>query len=570
MQRIKRTVKRWSASATILNRSSRIVALTEADIDSGSCVYDLKHPPPSDNASPTHDFIGQLPFESFDDPPGRTPSYDQESYFTRPSNRISYCDQGTSLLGRSFYDQAPSPPKCLPYGRRKPSSWSRSSRIDVESFPLFTQLLIPDNASADSDRLSRLPRELNDRIPLEIVWQVIDWLVSDNQSLLDCALVSHACFEYCMGLLYTDIVISRQGTFSLLAQSGYQHAAVRERLSLTRSLQLDGGNIVFAPDGENDGERNSPRRPISVESISPGALLTLCPSLECLAFRNCTAAPAHHTFFRSLRLCTSVTELTLANVTFSNFCDLQRAISCLPRLHRLELEGISYPSHKRLSLGINLGIRARGPSHSSVLSQLGHLCIGSNLPGDILFALVDWLIATPAICEGIHTLEVWQTDSYLSSINRLLQAIGPSLLNMHERSKVAGKEHPHFDLRHNTRLRRLHSYIESLEEAPVQDTLLPFLSTVHSNHLEEIKLSMCFGLLFSTSFEARVAKSIPDPGRLAPLQRSVFATLRSVVLDIRLGWYAQREDLFLEQMRMMLAPWHARGILTVERTVGLF
>ena len=92
--------------------------------------------------------------------------------------------------------------------------------------------------------LRPLPRRLSNRIPLEIIWRIIDWLVNDGDSLLKCALISRSCLQYCMDALYTDIVISRRGMFSKLVRSGFEHAAVHKRLSQTQSLRLEGETSI--------------------------------------------------------------------------------------------------------------------------------------------------------------------------------------------------------------------------------------------------------------------------------------------------------------------------------------
>ncbi|KZT64200.1 hypothetical protein DAEQUDRAFT_732929 [Daedalea quercina L-15889] len=351
--------------------------------------------------------------------------------------------------------------------------------------------------------------------------------------------------------------------FSKLVRSGFEHAAVRKRLTETRSLLLQGENHIASED-----ESDHPRSVMTIGIISPGAVSVLCPSLECIAFRDCTAAPLHHTF-RALRLCQSVTELSLVGVKFIDSYDLQSAV---PRLRKLGMERIWYLRHERETASApstQWRLSSHKPPNCRALPRLEHLRIGPNLPDDVFAELVEWLVGTPA-CKSVSTLEIWQVDGYIPSANKLLEAVGPFLLHLHELSTAAAPTHLHMDLRHNINLRYLHSYIEPFEEAPAQTTLLHFLSSIRSKHLEEIRLLTCYGLLFSTLFEARVAESLPDPKRLAILDRPVFSALKSVVVDVKLGWYAQREDLFVNKMREMLLPWHVRGILKFERTVGLF
>lgn len=117
----------------------------------------------------------------------------------------------------------------------------------------------------------------------------------------------------------------------------------------------------------------------------------------------------------------------------------------MPRLHKVALEHISYPAYRSgipwTPYGFQLSTTSelrRESSQGAVLSQLDHLRIGANLPEDMVVDLVDWLVSASA-CRSIRTLEVWQADWYIIPVNKLLEAIGPSLLRLQEDSKVTDR-----------------------------------------------------------------------------------------------------------------------------------
>ncbi|KZT69149.1 hypothetical protein DAEQUDRAFT_727038 [Daedalea quercina L-15889] len=292
----------------------------------------------------------------------------------------------------------------------------------------WTKRSSPAN-ECDSVNFQPLPRQLSERIPLDVYECIMDYM--DQASLYFAALVCHAWYHQSIRLLYRTIEIQQRAAFNTLSRKS---PSVRERLASSKELRVM--------------HRNGP--PFC--HVVPLTLGRAMPAVERLIFRACLRPLMHPTFARYLPSFAGVKELELCGFKFLSAAELRRVLCGFPRLTHLSLS--------RGEVAQDMGDHDQSKKRQITYAygqdsvRIQTLVLGMHLNMPLLDALIDWLVASSA-CQSTSRLEFWR-DSLESvlSVNRLLEAIGGALLDFHEH-QGRFERHDHVDLLHNYNLRNL-------------------------------------------------------------------------------------------------------------------
>lgn len=265
------------------------------------------------------------------------------------------------------------------------------------------------------DILLPLPSAISDRIPLELIENILDFLC-DIRDLYNCTLVCRAWYHHTRTLLYSRIEIRGRKPYEALAQLSLRCAQTRQCLSLTHTLYF--AQAVDADRRSHSGENYYQTLPL----VFGGSL----PNLQTLIFRNCLSPPYHSSFVISLTRFTEVAHLNLDTFTVSSYIDLLRIILSLPQLRALLLvRGRAASEQCPPFNGLPPIFAARRPAPRLIKLRL------DALHPSLLLPLVSWLVSS-GVCKTLTCLYLGRLKHSESgpAAEAIIQALDPSLASL--------------------------------------------------------------------------------------------------------------------------------------------
>ena len=243
-----------------------------------------------------------------------------------------------------------------------------------------------------------LPLNGTDRLPAEIIAQILDNTKDDTQTLHACTLVCTAWHSYLIGSLYDTIRLESRSQLDRLTRAALIYPAVRGRLALARSVIL------------TQGKRRAP----GFAHIFPLVLGPHLHKVQALTLRDCFVQPLHPSFFVMLRQLKDVKHLELSVPSSLYFADLQRIVCSFPHLEELT---ITRSSSRTSSLPTPLRLL-----NLPCVPKLTTVRIGSILR-EFFHPLVAWLCSS-GVCSTTQRLDISLNFLYGkeagASINALL------------------------------------------------------------------------------------------------------------------------------------------------------
>ena len=171
--------------------------------------------------------------------------------------------------------------------------------------------------------LRPLPLTRTDRLPAELMAQVLDNTKDDTQTLHACCLVCIAWHSYLIDSLYQPIRLHSKSQLYKLSRAAHKYPAVRDRLALARSVIL------------RRGECRAP----GFAHIFPLVLGSHLRKVQDLIIHDCFVQPLHPGFFIMLRQLNDVKHLDLSLSSPLKFADFQRILRAFPHLEKLNIAG---------------------------------------------------------------------------------------------------------------------------------------------------------------------------------------------------------------------------------------
>ncbi|EPS97234.1 hypothetical protein FOMPIDRAFT_1128948 [Fomitopsis schrenkii] len=257
-----------------------------------------------------------------------------------------------------------------------------------------------------------LPKSLSSRIPIEVVEAVIDYI--EWQSLLcTCALVCRSWYYRSTMKLYRRIAITSRIDFDRLSTSARQSQRVRDRLALTRHIDIRSSAQAF-----------------------PLVFGKLLPRLETLELGEaCMTPPIHRSFFLALSQLASITSLTMFGLELFNFIELRNIISRFPLLTKLSIIDVSCKHVPADRITANT-VRPSTPQSNMRLREL----VIRGAWAATLREIIDWLTANSPTCELVSRLTVRGTvGEGTRHFQQLLQVSGRSLIDCQLDFKLGGE-----------------------------------------------------------------------------------------------------------------------------------
>ena len=433
---------------------------------------------------------------------------------------------------------------------------------------------------------------LMDRLPAELMEQILDDAKHDTRTLLACLRVCVAWHFYLIYSLYEPIRLHSSLQLDQLARAAHIYPAVRDRLASTRAIVL------------SQHDRLAPR----FAHVFPLVLSPYISKVEHLSFVSCLFRPLHPSFFVVLPRLKEVRRLSLTQFYLGNFAEFQRIVCAFPLLEELDLaeSRLQLPS-QRLPMTLLIPYRNRFSAPRLTTLRI------NKLEADFLRDLVAWMFS-PACSNSIHTLDIAQhfwNDLDAGPVNALLTAAAPTVVNLRMQNVGFGTHTTlslltHAHVHNNTLPPLCHAGIgcrhcfEQLTHLRVLDITLTYSQTVVSSDdlrqelcnilasvtspaLERIRLELDVGVVLAPSgqdlrFEDALADLDVDPDASkcvemhAVLARPAFMPLArggaTVVLTSRRKLPANVRNMalgFVALLRALFAPWRARGVV---RLVG--
>ena len=230
--------------------------------------------------------------------------------------------------------------------------------------------------------LRPLPLTRTDRLPAELMAQVLDNTKDDTQTLHACCLVCSAWHSYLIDSLYETIRLESRSQLDKLARAALIYPAVRGRLALSRSVILEQGNL----------------RTPGFAHVFPLVLGPHLHKVQDLTLDGCFEPPLHLSFFIMLPQLKNVKHLHLFGTTPENFADLRRIICAFPQLEELDIVGLKRPSWNASQ---------PTPPHILNLRRAPKLtCVrASDSKPESFRDLVAWL-SSSGVCSTIRRLDI--------------------------------------------------------------------------------------------------------------------------------------------------------------------
>ena len=246
----------------------------------------------------------------------------------------------------------------------------------------------------DNMALRPLPLNGTDRIPAELMAQILDNTKRNTQSLHACCLVCVAWHSYLVDSLYKTIRLESRSRVDRLARTALIYPAVRGRLALARSVIL--GNANWRAQG--------------FAHVFPLVLGPRLHKLHDLTLRNCLGQLLHPNFFLKLRQLTDVKHLVLSGSPPQKFADFQRIVRAFPQLEELDIAELTESSWNASQLT---------PPHvlnRPCIPKLTCVRVSDRVP-EFFRDLVAWL-SSSGVCSTIRRLDI-SVDSRLSEAEPL-------------------------------------------------------------------------------------------------------------------------------------------------------
>ena len=229
--------------------------------------------------------------------------------------------------------------------------------------------------------LQLLPLNGIDRLPVELMEQILDNTKDDIQTLHACCFVCVRWHSYVIDSLYRPIRLRRKHQIYQLARASCIYPAVRDRLALASSVILDQSG-----------------------SYEPGFVdvfpLVLGPHLhkvQNLTLRGCFELPVHPSFFVKLPQLKDVKHLHLYVSPPEHFADFQRIVCAFSQLEELDIAGLQWSTSRNAS--------QLTPPRVLNPPQLSCVRVSDDLP-EFFCALVAWL-SSDGICRTIRRLDIF-------------------------------------------------------------------------------------------------------------------------------------------------------------------
>ncbi|KAH9915087.1 uncharacterized protein B0H18DRAFT_1042851 [Fomitopsis serialis] len=407
-----------------------------------------------------------------------------------------------------------------------------------------------------------LPPELADRVPWDVCDHIISSLVGDQDALCRLALVSRAWNERATAVLFSDVTIRSSIMLDSLARLAVQDPRVRAHLAKTRMLRLR--------------QRTAQEKATAFVHAVPLVLGTLLPGLRCVKMEHCPKTAVHPTFFISLPVFKSVTSLKLCFFLLHSFSELRRIICAFPQLRTLSIHyaNVLQSTTRRTALA-NAHSLDRALPRSSV--KLEYLSLGWDMPASLASELVDWLVGSSAL-DALSMMELYLREpERMPPMNRLLEAAGSSLLWLREVYwDVDTDLKLHCALTPNTNLQSIEVNLGSTSWAGAALELLTFLQTVQSTQLQRLRIWIQSSKPWTPEGEHPDSMHSAGSFRVlhAELARKAFDALQSVRVVVTVHYDDERwdrlaadaaADNIVTGIRVLLAPWDARGVLETVR-----
>ena len=261
--------------------------------------------------------------------------------------------------------------------------------------------------------LRPLPHSISNRIPQELIEQIIECLASDATSLCRCALVCRAWYHHSQIFLYSYVEIASRAGYHAIAHFAMQSPRAKQYLVYTR--------ILSVATSREDWSRPSAQRNYfpALPLVLGGAL----PNLQCLGFYNSLYPPYHSTFISLLPRFSEVAHLTLYHFEVCSFMDLRHIVCSFPKLRVLELmNGNLVSTQSPMSI--------TGALHAEKTFRINSLTL-RDLESPLLSYFANWLLVTN-VCSGVTELALTcenAGDNRLS-VEVILRALGPSLSHL--------------------------------------------------------------------------------------------------------------------------------------------
>ena len=259
--------------------------------------------------------------------------------------------------------------------------------------------------------LRPLPLTRSDRLPAELMAQILDDASHDIQTLHACSLVCAAWRSYLIHSPYEEILLHSAPQLHRLVCAARIYPTIRDRLAPVRSIIL---------------QQDDMRGPglVHVFPLMLGPYLHKVEHLS-FKFRNSILQPLHPSFFVKLRQLKDIKRLELSITFLINLADFWRIVRSFPQLEELDLEHLQYLSWKPSQLT---------PSH-----LLNPPCVPkltsvrmNRLDGNLFCDLVAWL-SSGGVCSSIQRLDIYLDNWRAGPVNALLTHTASTLEHLRMR-----------------------------------------------------------------------------------------------------------------------------------------
>ena len=242
-----------------------------------------------------------------------------------------------------------------------------------------------------------IPLDGTDRLPAELMAQILDNTKHDTQTLPTCCHVCTAWHSFLIDSLYETIRLRSRSQLCRLVSAVRRYPAVRHRVASSRALVL--------------WSYSEPE--LGFVDVFPLVLGLHLRKIEHLCFSYCMLWPLHRSFPGMLCQLKGVKHLQLSMSSPLNFADFQRIVCAFPQLEELYVEDLRRSSRKSSQ---------PTPPHLLYLPcvpKLTSVRIDDFLP-EFFRDLVAWL-SSSSVRSAIRRLDITLYDHWaVGPINALL------------------------------------------------------------------------------------------------------------------------------------------------------
>ena len=421
-------------------------------------------------------------------------------------------------------------------------------------------------------RLRPLPLTLINRVPAELMEQILDNTRGDTQTLLACLQVCSAWHNFLIDFLYEPIRLHKKPQVYRLARTARIFPAIRDHLASTRTIVLS----------QRDDFRSK------FAHVFPLVLGLHLHKVEHLSFFNCSLQQLHPSFFAMLYRLRNVKHLSLADSYFAHFADLRRMVCAFPLLEEVDFARnwvyICPQQHHALASSHILGLpcaprlttihirwiddnihSVEGLFSSGVCSSIQTLrispCIWNNLEANGVYVLLSY--TAPTLEHLRMRIMNYGTHFLLSMRNH----VTPYLADPSCRYGFAQLTHLRV-LDVTLAYSKMHVSSEDLRQE-----LRSILVSLTSPALESIRLVFEVGSIVASSGQDASFDNTTNCAQYADLHdvlaRPAFSCLRRIQVVLCACQWKHRmrvKDLALNSLifpHALLAPWCMRGVVNL-------